>query len=120
MYIKNKTYVFVSLVVFVYSVVHTEINDDGFKSKPSMSFVYDEKAGMYVLQRTKKVNMAMKAAIVAEFGLSAALLIDCSRESKSKESLCAALFGVVAIGVGYSLIQDILDEWYTHKKEQPR
>lgn len=117
MYIKNKTYVFVSLVVFIYSVVHAEINDDGFKSKPSMSFVYDEKAGMYVLQRTKKVNMAMKAAIVAEFGLSTALLIDCSRKNDSKDLFYAALFGAVAVGVGCSLAQDLLDEYYSNKQQ---
>lgn len=113
---KNKN-VCVWLVTFGFLIAQGDVQHNNFDSKPSMSFVYDEKAGMYVLQRTKKVNMAMKAVIVAEFGLSAALLIDCSQNGKSKGSLGAALCAAVAVGVGYSLVQDVLDEYCNNKEK---
>lgn len=103
------------LIAFSSLIVQGNVQRNGFDNKPIISFVYDEKAGMYVLQRTKKVNMAMKAVIVAEFGLSAALLMDCSRNSKSKQAFYAGLFGAIAIGVGYSLVQDLLDEYYNKR-----
>lgn len=117
---KNKI-VCMWLIIFGSLTAQNHVEYAGFKSKPCMSFVYDEKAGMYVFQRTKKVNMVMKAVVVTECGLSAALLMDCSRrENGSKEAVLAALFGAVAAGVGYSLVQDVLDEYYSNKKQQPR